>query len=86
MPLFEIPKEEVKVKETKTKIKLKKGQTLTDLINQAEMLVNEKLAKYKDASRCITNIDDLKKFFDDTPDGSEIGVDSETTRFKYISR
>ena len=67
MPLFEIPKVAQKV-EQPAKIKLKKGQTINNLIEQAEKLVNEKLSKYKEASRCITRLEDLKKFFEDTPD------------------
>ena len=45
-------------------IKLKKGQTINDLIIQARKMVEEKLSHYKDVSECITNIFDLKTFFD----------------------
>lgn len=85
MALFELPKElKTKKKQDDTpNIKLKKGQTIQDLINEARRLVNEKLANYKDASKCITDIEDLKRFFEETPDGTEIGFDTETTGLNF---
>lgn len=72
MALFEIPKEITNKNTTKNKVKLKKGQTLYDLIDQAEKIVNEKLGNYKQASKCVTNLNDLQRFFDETPDDSVI--------------
>lgn len=76
MALFDIPvlKEE---KKKESSIKLKKGQTIDSLITTAKQLVMEKLGKYKDVSKCITDIEDLKKFFEETND--LIGIDTETT-------
>lgn len=87
MALFDIPKKpENTITETQTastsKIKLKKGQTIQDLVVEARKLVLEKLGNYKDASKCITNIKDLEEFFNNTPDGAEIGLDTETTRLE----
>ena len=45
-----------------SEIKLKKGETISSLIETAKKLVEEKLGNYKDASKCITNLDDLKTF------------------------
>lgn len=64
---------------TGSQIKLKKGQTVNDLIIQARQIVEEKLGAYKEASICITNIEDLLKFFANTPDDAVIGIDTETT-------
>lgn len=85
LALFKIP-ENVQSKqkqETGPNLKLKKGQTIQDLINEARRLVMEKLGNYKDVSKCITDINDLKKFFDETPDGTEIGFDTETTGLNF---
>ena len=71
MALFNIPKQ-IKKEDPSSKIKLKKGQTIYTLIEQAEKLVNEKLGAYKDVSKCITNIAELRKFFDETPNESII--------------
>lgn len=81
MPLFELPQNpSIKRKTTTTsKIKLKKGQTIEDLVHTAEKLVLEKLADYKTASTCITDISQLEDFFNSTPDGTCIGIDTETT-------
>lgn len=62
-----------------SEIKLKKGETISSLIETAKKLVEEKLGNYKDASKCITNLDDLKTFFDNTPEDAPIGIDTETT-------
>ena len=87
MPLFKIPEEmKTKKQSSSPKIKLKKGQTIDDLIVQAERLVNEKLIKYKDSSKCITDIRELRKFFEETEDDGVIGIDTETTRFKCVYR
>lgn len=67
MALFKIP-EKPTVEKSAPKIKLKKGQTIFNLIEQADQLVNEKLGKYKDTSKCITNIEDLRNFFNNTED------------------
>ena len=84
MALFDIPeKTKTEQKPKSNGIKLKKGQTIQDLVVTARQIVMEKLGKYKDASRCITDINDLRKFFEDTPDGSEIGVDTETTGLNF---
>ena len=84
MALFDIPEKTETVQKPKSNgIKLKKGQTIQDLVVTARQIVMEKLGKYKDASKCITDINDLRKFFEDTPDGSEIGVDTETTGLNF---
>lgn len=84
MALFDIPeKTKTEQKPKSNGIKLKKGQTIQDLVVTARQIVMEKLSKYKDASKCITDINDLRKFFEDTPDGSEIGVDTETTGLNF---
>lgn len=72
------PKAEIKKKEVD--FKLKKGETIDTLINTARKLVEEKLGKYKDTSKCVLNDTDLIKFFDETPDDAVIGIDTETTR------
>lgn len=72
MALFEIPKEIANKNTTKNKVKLKKGQTLYDLIDQAEKIVNEKLGNYKQASKCVTDVNDLVNFFNSTPEGGVI--------------
>lgn len=73
MPLFEMPEvKKVVTQKPTTKIKLKKNETIFSLIKQAEELVNKKLSKYKDASKCITDINELKAFFENTPDNGEI--------------
>lgn len=86
MPLFEIAK---KVKEetpkTGSKIKLKKGQTINDLIEQARRIVEEKLKDYKETSKCVINIEDLQQFFNQTPDNSIVGIDTETTGLNQFS-
>lgn len=79
--LFDIPTKP-KAQTTSTsgsKIKLKKGQTVTDLVLQAKQIVEEKLVKYKDVSKAITNVNDLYMFFTQIPDNSVIGIDTETT-------
>ena len=78
MPLFKIPEKKQKQDTKKeSNIKLKKGQDIDDLILTAKKLVEEKLGEYKNLSLCVTNIEDLKKFFDETND--IIGIDTETT-------
>ena len=87
MALFEIPKAYVEQKE-KNKVtekpkevnfKLKKGETLDTLILAARKLVEEKLGKYKDTSKCVLDEKDLIRFFDETPENGIIGIDTETT-------
>ena len=84
--LFDLPQyESTKKKKPESKLKkLKKGQTLEGLADEARRLVEEKLGKYKDKGRCCTNINDLKSFFEQAED--IIGIDTETTRLlgRYI--
>lgn len=47
------------------------------LIEQARKLVIEKLGDYKDTSKCVTDINYVYKFFDETED--IVGIDTETT-------
>ena len=77
MALFDIPDEPVVVQKKEPQIKLKKGQTIDSLIATARILVLEKLSKYKDVSKCVTDIFSLKQFFNETED--IIGIDTETT-------
>lgn len=65
------------------KIKLKKGQTINDLILTARQLVEEKLGKYKDTSKCVTDIMELENFFKTTND--VIAIDTETTGLNIFS-
>lgn len=86
MALFEIPKTTKSTnKTTSSSIKLKKGQTIDDLIISARKLVEEKLGKYKDTSKCVTDIKTLTKFFDDTPNDSVVGIDTETTGLNFLT-
>lgn len=80
MALFDLEEvtQKIEEKQQAPKIKLKKGQTINDLIEQARQIVNEKLGKYKDTSRCVTDINDLYKFFNDTKE--LVALDTETTR------
>lgn len=64
-------------------IKLKKGQSLSDLIQEARKLVMEKLGKYKDTSHCVRTVEELIKFFDETED--LIAIDCETTGLNTFS-
>ena len=50
MALFNLEEvtQKIEEKQQAPKLKLKKGQTINDLIQQARDLVNEKLGKYKD--------------------------------------
>ena len=88
MALFEVSnfdsqvrkaEEVVADKKSGSKMTLKKGQTAYSIIEDARRIVDEKLGKYKDTSRCVVNVEDLKSFFDETPDGSYIAIDTETT-------
>lgn len=76
-------KAEIKNKEID--FKLKKGETIDTLINTARKLVEEKLGKYKDTSKCVLNDADLIKFFDETPDDAVIGIDTETTGLNVLT-
>lgn len=84
MPLWEIPSDssnttqKKQVKET-PKFKLNKGETLDTLIIAARKLVEEKLGKYKDTSKCVTEEQDLIRFFNETPKNGIIALDTETT-------
>lgn len=81
MALFDIPSKPTKKQSSKSgsQIKLKKGDTVESLIQTAKKLVNEKLGKYKEMSRCFTNVEDLQSFFDETPDDAYMAIDTETT-------
>ena len=76
--LFEIP-EETPATETKkeSRIKLKKGDTISSLIDTARQLVMTKLAHYKDTSKLVIDPKELRKFFRQTKD--IISIDTETT-------
>lgn len=78
--LPEKPKEKKKSSKSGSQIKLKKGDTIASLVATAEKLVEEKLGKYKEMSRCVTNVEDLQSFFDETPENAYIALDTETTR------
>lgn len=85
MKLFEIPKAYIEKKDKIEKpkevsIKLKKGETLDTLIVAARKLVEEKLGKYKNTSKCVLDKDKLIRFFNETPENGIIGIDTETTR------
>lgn len=78
--LFDIPKKETKEPEKKQpNIKLKKGQTINDLILAARQIVLEKLGNYKDTSKCVIDVEELKQFFNETQD--IIAIDTETTGY-----
>lgn len=85
MALFALPdKEEIKEKQKRNKksgssIELKKGQTVDALIETARNIVEEKLGKYKDTSRCVIDVEDLQSFFDETPENAYVAIDVETT-------
>lgn len=76
MGLFKLPPLQ-KEKKKSNKLNLKKGETINSLVEIATKLVDEKLADYKNASQCITDIEDLKQFFNDT--NEFIAIDTETT-------
>lgn len=92
MALLDIPEKKKKTTSTKYKdpltqnvpnIKLKKGETLASLIETAKKIVAEKLGKYKDTSKCVIDINELKQFFNETED--IIGIDTETTGLNYFT-
>ena len=87
MPLFEMPKKSTKSNKSSSvnqpNIKLKKGQTIDDLVLTAKQLVEEKLKDYKDVSKCITNKEDLINFFNNSED--IIGIDTETTGLNFLT-
>lgn len=66
-----------------SKVKLKKGQSIETLIESARQIVNEKLGAYKDRSKCVTDIEELKRFFDETEE--LISIDTETTGLNVFS-
>lgn len=86
MALFAMPSEkEIKEKQKRNKksgssIELKKGQTVNTIIEMARNIVEEKLGKYKDTSRCVIDVEDLQSFFDETPENAYVAIDTETTR------
>ncbi len=78
MPLFELPEKPKKnSSKNELNIKIKKGQTIDDLVLEAKKLVEEKLKNYKNASKCITDPNELIKFFEETDD--LLALDTETT-------
>lgn len=83
--LFDIERPDKKKTTVGSKIKLKKGDTVELLTEQAKKLVREKLGKYRDMSRCVIKPEELQDFFNSTPDGSYMALDTETTRFGHIS-
>ena len=92
MALLDIPEKKKKTTSTKYKdpltqnvpdIKLKKGETLASLIETAKKIVEEKLGKYKNTSKCVIDINELKQFFNETED--IIGIDTETTGLNYFT-
>ena len=73
MALLDIPEKKKKTTSTKYKdpltqnvpdIKLKKGETLASLIETAKKIVEEKLGKYKNTSKCVIDINELKQFWE----------------------
>ena len=84
--LKEKRKQEQQNKElTTTKIKLGKGQTIDTLIISARNLVEEKLGKYKDTSKCVIFEKDLIDFFNQTPADGVVGIDTETTGLDVLT-
>lgn len=83
MALLDIPESKPTTGSKSSNVKLKKGQTITTLIESAKQIVNEKLGKYKDTSKCVISIEELQKFFDETTD--IIGIDTETTGLNYFT-
>lgn len=83
MALLDIPESKPTTSSKSSNVKLKKGQTITTLIESAKQIVNEKLGKYKDTSKCVISIEELQKFFDETTD--IIGIDTETTGLNYFT-
>lgn len=83
MALLDIPESKPTTSSKSSNVKLKKGQTITTLIESAKQIVNEKLGKYKDTSKCVITIEELQKFFDETTD--IIGIDTETTGLNYFT-
>jgi len=81
MALFDLPSDKSKKQSSKSgsQIKLKKGDTVQSLIETAKKLVDEKLGNYKKMSRCVTNVEDLQSFFDETPENAYMAIDTETT-------
>lgn len=67
------------VEPTKPKFKLSKGETLDTLIIAARKLVEEKLGKYKETSKCVLEESELQRFFETTPDNGIMAIDTETT-------
>ena len=45
--------------------------------------INKTITVLKNNTKKSHDINDLRKFFEDTPDGSEIGVDTETTGLNF---
>ena len=83
MGLFELPK--IQEKQESNGIKLKKGQTINDLIEEARRLVNSKLRSYKNETKIVTDIKDFKQFFEEVENDTEIAIDTETTGLDTFS-
>lgn len=81
MVLFDIPDKKPQETVQHKKPKLKKGETINDLINQSRKLVEEKLKEYKDKTTTFTTAEQIENFFKEAEEGSGvIGIDTETTR------
>ena len=77
---FQLPKKQPNnSNKSGSQMKLKKGQTVDDLIKQARDMVEQKLAHYKDVSKCVLNKDILIQFFNEVANDAVIGIDTETT-------
>lgn len=83
---FQLPKKQTtKSSKSGSQMKLKKGQTVDDLIQQARDMVETKLSHYKDVSKCVLDKDILIQFFNEVPDDAVIGIDTETTGLNVLT-
>lgn len=73
------PSKTKNVEPEKPKFKLSKGETLDTLIIAARKIVEEKLGKYKETSKCVLEASELQRFFETTPDNGIMAIDTETT-------
>ena len=79
----EIKNRDIEISSKLQKLKLPKGQTIYTLVETAKKLVEEKLGKYKETSKCVFTDTEIRDFFDEVPDDSVIGIDTETTRLIF---
>lgn len=78
--LFDIPESKIQEQKHDKRPKLKKGQTINDLINQSRKLVEEKLSDYKSKTTTFTTPEEIENFFREAEQGTGvIGIDTETT-------